>query len=245
MFSMKRIILILALMAVVLVPVAALAASPGVALPANAIEVETWKLVGDEWVSQGTGNVEALARCWSSNPVLGSCNKASWVVTFTHHASVAQWIEWTLSGSRWDWRIRKPGTYAADCITATLKSNNDVAIDYDDFADLAYLEADEGVKQTIDTYYSFGATLAEAEANGWVGASALNEEHDVIDDSQALHDGLSTKLWNKIVVENCNSSCEYEDVGTITISVTNLKHWIDPDTGNFKVDQIGSQPPTL
>ncbi|MBC7083490.1 MAG: hypothetical protein H5T95_08370 [Firmicutes bacterium] len=232
---MKRIIVVLALMAVLLVPAAALAYNPGVALPSGATEVETWYLnEAGEWVSQGTENAAALARCWSSGPAQGACNKESWVINFTHHASVAQWIEWSIGGTRWDWRIRKPGTYAADCINFSLKSNNDVAINYDGFADLAYLEQGEGVKQTIDTYYSYGATLAEAEANGWVRASDLNNDDDLIEDSAALHAGLNTKLWNKIVVENCNSSCEYEDTATITLTLQNMKHWIDPETGNFK-----------
>lgn len=235
---MKRIIVILALMAVLLVPAAALAYNPGVALPAGATEVETWYLEAGQWVSQGTGDVKALARCWSSGPSLdNACNKQNWVINFTNHASVAQWIKWAITGTRWDWRIRKPGTYAADCITFSLQSNNDVAINYDGFADLAYLEQGEGVKQTIDTYYSYGATLAEAEANGWVRASDLNNDDDLIEDSAALHAGLSTKLWNKIVVEECNSSCEYEDTATVTLVLQNIKHWIDPANGYFKTVQ--------
>ncbi|MEW5866307.1 MAG: hypothetical protein AB1774_05530 [Bacillota bacterium] len=234
---MKRLVLILALMTVLLVPATALAASPGVPLPAGAVEVETWKLVEGEWVSQGTGNVEALARCWSSGPAQGACNKQSWVINFIHHASVAQWIEWSIGGTRWDWRIRKPGTYAADCINFALKSNNAVAINYDGFNDLTYLEQGEGVKQTIDTYYSYGATIAEAEANGWVRASALNEEDDLIPDSAGLHAGMNTKLWNKIEVVECNSSCEYEDTATITLVLQNMKHWVDPATGYYKDPQ--------
>lgn len=239
---MKRIVLVLALMSVLLIPATALAASTGVPLPAGAVEVETWKLVDGNWVYQGTGNVEALARCWRSGPASGACNKESWVINVTHHASVAQWIEWTIGGTRWDWRIRKPGTYAADCIEFTLKSNNDVAILYDGFADLQYQETGEGVKPTIETYYSYGESLAEAESNGWVRASALNESDDLVEDSAALHAGMSTKLWNKIVVENCNSSCEYEDTATITLVLQNMKAWIDPATGLYKQDQAGNPP---
>ncbi|MCR4402001.1 MAG: hypothetical protein NUW12_04350 [Firmicutes bacterium] len=231
---MKRMVLVLALMAVLLVPAAALAYNPGVPLPDGAAEVETWYLNNaGQWVSQGTGNAAALARCWSSGPASGACNAESWVIDVTHHASVAQWIDWSIGGTRWDWRIRKPGTYAADCINFTIKSNNDVAVQYDGFADLAYLEQGEGVKQTIDTYYSYGATLAEAQSRGWVRASALNDSDDLLEDSAGLHAGLNFKLWNKIVVENCNSSCEYEDTATITLVLQNVKHWIDAESGNF------------
>lgn len=244
---MKRIILVLALMTVLLVPMTAMAASVGQALPAGAAEVETW--YWDDtftdptygfWHSQGTGSVTALARCWSSNPVSGACNKQNWVINFTHHASIAQWIDWMLTGSRWDWRVRKPGTYAANCITFTLKSNNAVAVDYEGFEDLAYQDAG-GVKTTIDTYYAYGPDLATADRD-WVRAEALNGHDDLIPDSADLHAGQTTKLWNKIEVVNCNSSCEYEDTATITLVLTNMKFWVDPETGNFKPDQEHIKP---
>jgi len=47
------------------------------------------------------------------------------------------------------------------------------------------------------------------------------------------HAGLSTKILNKIVVENCNSSCEYENRGTITITLQNIKLWVDPVNGHL------------
>jgi hypothetical protein len=40
-----------------------------------------------------------------------------------------------------------------------------------------------------------------------------------------------TKLFNKIVVENCNSSGEYEDTATITLSLLNQQPWVDPAGG--------------
>lgn len=241
---MKRMILILALMAVLLIPAAALADAPpatGIPLPAGAVEVDSWVFQDGQWVHMSgptQPNVAALARCWSSGPVQGNCNKQSWTINFTHHASVAQWINWSLSGSRWDWRIRKPGTYTADCITATLQSNNAVAITYSGFGDLTRLN-EGGVKQTIDTYYAIGGATPPGlpDSGVWVRAADLNNEVDTIPDSADLHAGLQTKLWNLIKVEECNSSCEYENTGVITISVTNLKHWIDPGSGNFAATQ--------
>lgn len=237
---MKRIIVMLALMAVLLVPAAALAYNPGVALPSGATEVEAFEWNGTVWSSiwvNGAGAPAANARCWSSTPDSGACNKQNWVINITNHASVAQWIDWSIGGTRWDWRIRKPGTYAADCINFTIKSNNDVAVNFDGFADLEYLEQGAGVKQTIDTYYSYGGSIEAAQSNGWIRAADLNNADFIFPDGSALHSGLNYKLWNKIVVENCNSSCEYEDTATITLTVRNMKHWIDPETGNFKSDQ--------
>jgi len=208
-----------------------------------AFEVEAWKLVGGSWVSMGTGNLSADARCYAQNPVMGSCNKQDWVVDFTIHASVAQWIEWSLSGSRWDWRVRKPGTYAADCITASIKSNNAVNIFYDGFEDLVRIAGPGGTDpDVIEVWYAFGPTLPAPTSTDWRSAASLNRDDDGIPDTVDLHEGLSWKLWNKIVVDNSDSSCEYEDTATVTLSLTNMKNWIDPTTGDFKPYRLPEIP---
>lgn len=241
---MRKLLVLFAIMALLFIPAMAMAEKtylPGEELPDGAVEVEHWELVDNEWVTHAAGDVTSLARCWRSGPASGNCNKENWVINFTHHASMAQWSEWSIGGTRWDWRILKPGTYAADCIEFTLKSNNDVLIDYDGFADLAYL-GEGGVKTTIDTYYSFGEDIEGAAENGWVRAVDLNDDDDMIYDSAALHAGMSTKLFNMIVVANCNSSCEYEDTGTITLTLQNVKVWVDGRAGTWRDPQI--LPPT-
>ncbi len=221
--------------AILVFPLLLSAYIPGDSLPGGASEVETWYWDGSQWVSQGTGDVAALARLWRSNPSQGSCNKEHWSIPVTIHASVAQWIEWSITGTRWDWRVRKPGIYAGDCIGATITSNNDVQIDFDGFDNLQALG--NSVNPTIPIWYSFGETIDEAEAHGWIPAPNLDGESFLLEDSQDLHCGLSWKLWNKINVENCNSSCEYEDQAVITLTLKNMKIWVDPASGNFKQPQ--------
>ena len=226
---MKRLLVLFAIMALIFVPAMASAALPGEPLPLGAVEVEHWELAADgTWTHKEPG--EGLARCWRSGGDQGECNQTSWVVNFTHHAAMAQWSKWSIGGTRWDWRILKPGTYAADCIEFKLQSNNSVLIDYENFADLLRTTAG-GVKQTIDTYYSFGESIKQAESNGWVRAEDLNEDDDIIPDSAVLHVNYVTKLFNKIVVENCNSSGEYEDTATITLTLLNQQPWVDPAGG--------------
>jgi hypothetical protein len=231
---MKKLLVCFVVLAFLLVPAMAMAYNPGEELPDGAVEVEHWEM--DEngaWIQHNSGDLTSLARCWRSGPTQGTCNKENWTLNFVHHASMAQWCEWTIGGTRWDWRILKPGTYAADCIEFTLKSNNDIKITFAGFDDLQYLE-EGGVKTTIDTYYSYGEDVAAAEQNGWIRAIDLNnDEGFMIYDGRALHAGLSTKLLNKIVVENCNSSCEYENRGTITITLQNVKLWVNPVTGTW------------
>ena len=222
--------------------VSAMAASTGVPLPPGAMEVEVFYWDGTNWVSMGTGNDSAMARSWNSLPVNsgGYSNKQFHTITFVNHASVAQWIDWTITGTRKDWRVRQPGMYASDSLTFTIKSNNDVLVDFEDFADLLYEDpgsAPPGTQTEIETWYSYGATIAEAEANGWWRAADLNDADFTFFNSNPLHYGLTYKLWSKILVEESNNSSEYEDQGLVTLTLTNIKHWIDPSTGLFATPQ--------
>jgi hypothetical protein len=226
--------ILVAFLVLMLLPVAALAF--------EGTEVETWYWDADAsaWVYQGTENPQALARCWASLPVQGACNK-DWDIPVKVHASIAQWIEWSLSGSRWDWRVRKPGRYGADCITATVKSNQHVLVDYHNFDDLHSDSAT--VNAWIPIWYhvsALGAQLPPPDSPDWVRAIDLNNsaEWDTIYDSQQLHDGIQFKLWNMIQVVECNSACEYQDDANISLKLLCQKWWIDRTTGYF-LDQDG------
>lgn len=228
----------------------------GVALPAGATEVEVYyrELVLDEnnqpvesteaWERLGLGSPTQLARSWNSGVSNGYCNKAYWDFTFTSHASVAQWINWNLAGTRKDWRILKPGEYASDSITFNIASNNDVMVFFAGFDDLKYLggEVPEGTQDTIETWYSIGGSIEAAESNGWIRAADLNEEPLVIPNSNALHYGQIFKIWQKIRVEPSNNSSEYENIGQIRLAITNLKFWVDPESGQFTQNQFGEPP---
>jgi len=201
--------------------------NPGQPLPPGAVEVETWYWDGTQWVSQGTGNPEALARLWRSDPEQGSCNKEQWVIPVTVHTSVAQWIEWYTSATRVDWRIRKPGVYASDVVTTTVASNNDVIVDYEGFENLYSPDA---VNPEIQTYYAVGDSIENVQ---WVEAAQINNDDVLLTNSPELCGGMTWTLWNRLDVSECNSSAEYEDEATITLVLQNIKIWIDPATGFF------------
>lgn len=208
----------------------------GQPLPAGSVEHEAWYL--DEygvWVSMGTGDLGANARAWSSNPKTGICNKFSWGIPVIVHASVAQWLEYSLSGTRYDWRVRKPGIYAGDSLTAILTSNSDLEIDFDGFGNLMYQGTAQfpGVTQEIETWYAYGEGPPDTLV--WMPAIDLDATDHAIKDSADLHAGYSFKLWNKIKVVASNSASEYEDNATITLVLQNQKIWIAADTGKFKM----------
>lgn len=196
-------------------------------LPPNAYEVDTWTFVNGVPIP----NLDpacALARLWASGRAGGTCNKLAWDIPVTIHASIAQWLWFDVSGTRWDWRIMKPGTYAGDCITFQICSNGDVGVNYEGFADLYSPTTPKGCKNTIDTWYGFGTPFDPGNPANWVRAGDLNGDDDIIRQICPGH-CLTTKLWTKVQVDTCNSACEYEDTALITLTLLNQKCWVDPD----------------
>ena len=207
-----------------------------------AVEVDTWYEDDGVWVYQAAGNPQALARCWNQLPTGGACNKQYYTFNFYTMASMAQWVEWSISGTEWKWRIRKVGPnlcqtdgyYAADCITFTIKSNYDVDVTFSGFEHLFNASS---IDQYIEIWYALGEFNVPVSRTdpAWIAAPALNNVTMTFVDSEDLHNGLSYKFWNYIHVTNCNSACEYVDVdgATITIELKMIKPWIDPQTGYF------------
>ena len=225
--------LIIALLVIGLLPVIAYAGPPGT-------EVASWAWDEDNniWVFQSSPedvNLQALGRLFSRYPEFDKCNK-DFVINVTVIASVAQWIEWSITGKEWKWYVRKPGNYGGDCITGTIKSNQDVLIDYEGFEPLLYQGDKPSPVDTIPIWYAVGDFVTPPPKGDpeWVWCRDLNNDDDLLEDCQDLHEGIQFKLWNYIHVVECNSACEYMDEATITLKLQCQKDWIDRDTGYFK-----------
>lgn len=230
--------LLIAMIIVGLLPVVAYAADD---YPYPGTEVASWYWDGSAWKASSdptTPNPAAKARCFASIPLDSACNK-NWKIPVKIHASIAQWVDWTMSGTRWDWFVRKPGNYVADCITATLKSNQNVLVDYHGFGPLVYEGVKPSVVDTIPIWYfvgdpATGPPLKDDPAWTWCTDLNNSAEWDTIYDSANLHSGIQFKLWNRIEVVECNSACEYQDDAFISLLLLCQKEWIDTLTGNFK-----------
>ena len=215
-----------------LIPAFAWAGDPSPWPPVGA-EVEVFKLISGNWVSLGAGNIGADARAFTSKPLAGDSNQKYWYIPFENHASVAQWVSWAITGTRWDWFVRKPGCYAADCIGFFIASNYSVDILYSGFDDLVYQDTG-GVTLTIPVWYAIWGLGTPPPDSLWIPAASLNGLDIFIPDSKDLHYGISHKLWNKICTVPSNSACEYEDDAWVVIELKRIKIWIDPQTGYFK-----------
>lgn len=254
---MRKLVMCFAILALLLLPGMAMADSNPVDCT-DIGEVDTWSWLAGEsdWTYHPAGDTTTMARCWKTEAGIEKtgCNKGKWEIGFTNHASMAQWSYWSISNTRWDWKIRKPGLFAADCITLWIQSNGPIDIGFDGFDDLKRPEDDEedpdthgeGTLHNIVTWYSLvpftpgpgveAPDVWDADQKGWLEAAEMDSAVIPVDDSAELHAGLYWKLFNKIDVKNCNSVGEYHNKGTITIALTNIKPFIDSVSGTWVTD---------
>lgn len=205
-------------------------------------QLEVWKLINGQWVSisDGPEDVQADAWAFSVGGAAGACNKERWEIEVGVDVSVAQWIDFSLTGTKWLWYVRKPGTYLTDCITATIASNGEVLVSFTGLASPTYQGPYTTVKNYIDMWYGFGPSNSNIQ---FIAASEVDGFSFKIPDSNQLHYGLQTKLWNKIFVAECNSASNYSTSGTIVLTLQRVKDWIDPETGFFDPDYNYTQLP--
>lgn len=192
--------------------------------------VSVWMLEGNRW-SDPVDCLGLHAKAFTSAPYIGMCNKKVCTNTITNHCTVSQWISYAFTGTRWDWQIRKPGTFSANCISFVIQSNDDVNVAFDGFADLAPLVHTDA--PAIPVWYNYGNFGGgKPPVDGWIRATDLNDADFTFSYDQ-IKNGFTAKLWNKIQIDPTTRADDYEDSGTITITLTDVKYFIDPETGLF------------
>ena len=72
-----------------------------------------------------------------------------------------------------DWRVRKPGIYAALATEITATGCGKLQVQFSDFRDLARTD---GVSGTVPVFYAFGQDLPEKPSLQWIAASAMNDQ---------------------------------------------------------------------
>lgn len=182
---------------------------------------------GDETYVQAYGDSDRLnAKVWRlSEGWDDDCNYDR-EVEVVIIANVAQWARWSCDYHGWEWYVRKPGDYFADCITGTLQSNGRVTISFSGFGDLE-AQFNSAVDRWIETFYAaiLDDECREPEEEEWVSATELDPVP--FPDTQELHDGITWKLWNRIVVENCNSPGLYSNTPTLVLTLDNQADWLE------------------
>ena len=164
------------------------------------------------------GSETDLAKAFLSDPIDSPyCNERVRTIPVNISASIAQWAELSLSATKIEWQVLKPGKYYIKGIQATLQSNGDLYVEYAGFEDLVN---DDPKPDVIPTYYA-------CSPGEWISASELNDHGDLVDELET-HCPFGFTLYNKIEVDGCKSACEYVDPNgaTITVTLAEQKDWI-------------------
>jgi hypothetical protein len=196
--------------------------------------VKEWN--GSCWVTIDKYAADKKAALYTSGGASGACDKRVWTASFLTHASIGQWIDWSFSSTSWDWQIRKPGTYASDGVSFTIQSNNDITVTFSGFDPLASLT---NPAWKIPAWYAFSDDPTGSVPASWWAAKGSSADADNINKQNWVlsYDSLkgtkSYKVWSKIQVDPTTHSCEYEDSGTVTMTLQPVKPWISAALGNF------------
>ena len=164
-------------------------------LPDGSTTPGTYELRDGAWIPA----VYAIA--WNSGGADsdGISNKPVFTFEITNHVSVAQWINWSISGTRKDWRVLRPGTYASDSVTARIQSNNDVVIEfYAEDPEYLSVAASQGHPEVVRLPET--DQIGEVDSRGWWRGSDFSSDDPLVirfQDSASLHSGLTYKIWGR------------------------------------------------
>jgi hypothetical protein len=125
----------------------------------------------------------------------------------------ASYADISLTATRIDWRVLKPGTYAVLATEITTSGKGKLSVQFSEFDDLKR----DSTPGKIATFYGFGNSLDAVETEGWIPAADLNSETLYID----LSEPSPVLMWSKISLDEQTSSAEYESTGVITFIVSN------------------------
>ncbi len=228
----KRLALASVVMALMVVLFAVAAVAKG--LPTSLTEADAYNEDGSRATN---ARVWLLDDGWETN-----CNVTPRIEAVTVRAYVAQWARWKMDYSGWEWYVKKPGTFYADCITAEVQSNGDVEIKFSGAGNLKFENGPVGrsnenpigttVNTTIKTWYAATESgkkprHSDEGEDPWLPLNKLNGLKVRISDSRQLHKGLRVTLWNKIEVVECNSVGMYENEFEVKLVLSNQVDWID------------------
>lgn len=134
------------------------------------------------------------------------------------------YIKVSINAGRYDWQIRKPGTFTAEPLSIDIQSNRAIAVSFSNFNDLKSKTNNPG---TIPIYYGFGATLAETERNGWIRSVKLNRRTVTAFPGPDGINHLNRKIWPKIEITKTTRAGDYENTGYLTFTILETQYYLD------------------
>lgn len=140
--------------------------------------------------------------------------------------AAAPWARFDLSGTQWEWNVRRAGDYAAQSIVGSITANVDILINFSGFEDLNSSNPNTGI---VETYYAASVGNQRVEDVDWASAPDFNQRTLLITQDPNSPIPVAWSLWNRVCVKTLNSATEYSDDAVITFEMQNMNPWIDPD----------------
>ena len=133
-------------------------------------------------------------------------------------------VKWSLDGAEFDFRVKKPGTYAGRLATMTVESNSPVNVSFESFDNLVALAPGTG---TVAAWYATTPAEQTHPPPEFLAPASFNQQVMIIPGDEVEH---RFSLWSKVVIEAGTSACDYSDDATIQLVLENHVTWIDgPD----------------
>jgi hypothetical protein len=140
--------------------------------------------------------------------------------------AAAPWAIFDLSGTQWEWNVRRPGDYAAQSVVGSITANVDILINFSGFEDLNSSNPHTGI---VETYYAASLGNQRVEDVDWASASDFNGRTLLITQDPDSPIPVAWGLWNRVCIKTLNSATEYSDEAVITFQMQNTNPWVDPD----------------
>lgn len=128
---------------------------------------------------------------------------------------IACQVNYEVTQERADFRILRPGTYAALLTQIHLSGTEAVKLGFSEFGDAQYLEDPSAPAAQVE--YSIGNTLADADAYGWYSAADFNGSEYYVDRG-LVQAGVDITIWSRLTVETFNYSSDYRGAGKVSIT---------------------------
>jgi len=140
-------------------------------------------------------------------------------------SSEAPWASFNLSGTQWEWDIRRPGDYAAQSIVGSITGNVDILINFSGFEDL---NSSNPNTEIVETYYAASVGNPRVEEVDWASAPDFNGRTLLIQQDPNSPIPVAWGLWNRVCVKTVNTATDYSDDAVITFVMQNTSPWVDP-----------------
>lgn len=132
-------------------------------------------------------------------------------------------IKWSLDASVFDFRIRKPGTYAACLALMTVESNWQINIGFDSFGDLIpVLPYGSG---QIPAFYATAPAEQASPPEQFLTPADFDQQVLVVPIGAGEY---RFSLWGKIEIGDEVTACEYGDEAIISLELENHEAYVDP-----------------